>query len=722
MNLKTNQKFLWLFVLLGCSSQPSAPSLYEGPPQNIDYSFENAFYADPLSPFHIEQRSPASNQNEDEARGNVYQASRRQILILLEKDIKVDTGKMLYSLAKEIKNPTHLIVLAANMNDRQEIRTRRWLLPDRSELQVLDRLSPEEKKKFITHSDLVIMRSDEENHDFIISLKKPIIYLDEYCKSLATLAPRLAYVHTGIVNRYVDRIGAEAVDLLFVEKIKNKFLSRQNTALRTKKPLQNLIIEAPPLEEVPSKDFEDLQAEERRLKIVRANLLNLENDWEDEFKLLKQNQQLTSQFIAKLNESPRVGRNQSNTAAYIANTRESLRAFHATGDNLIQSKFDYLIDRSWLEVRQMHLRVQLELKKTKKTKILSQLDSIYRTLRDHLGFYRKNRYMYGAPLEYNRRVAPYTQFFATLSKYLELVRKRTEVNLEEWGGAPGARGAGVLELAYGLGFIPNLPSAIHELVSNRDRALADNTPLTHTLDSLVKRAAHSARINVKIADRGRLEASPDKQIITIYTLSHRNAMRDLVLMANLNLENYLLVAAGYFYPNMVARALYKDSNFIFVGRQGGEPMQQILQSLRIGQSNKIVIYPEGALPMGLEETHPIRPNFSKSLITGLRKAGYLVRIVPVTWVNGATFFDTTNLTGAFGSDLEKNLRGAVSIPIENETLDLIYKKGDDLMLADLIRMSWLENFETNSKKFLGLVRTTAAEAELARLFQLKSLQ
>lgn len=222
MILKRNWKNVLVFGALTAGLPTHAASQVK----SLSFKFSDVIYANPLRQS-WKSRSPAASSNAE----NVYTGPKKEIVVLLEGDLKTNAAEIFHVLTKDIKTPTRFFIVASQEGDRAAIKDRQWIYPSRAEIVIKRNLSDSRKREILSHADLIFMRSDEPLNAAMIKAHKLIIYLDQYSQSLLPRVNKLTYVQTGIVNRIPQYIGTEAADLLFDPDLQQLFTARQDNVV-----------------------------------------------------------------------------------------------------------------------------------------------------------------------------------------------------------------------------------------------------------------------------------------------------------------------------------------------------------------------------------------------------------------------------------------------------------------------------------------------------------
>lgn len=235
---------------------------------------------------------------------------------------------------------------------------------------------------------------------------------------------------------------------------------------------------------------------------------------------------------------------------------------------------------------------------------------------------------------------------------------------------------------------------------------------TKNLYQTVKSYTKAQGILVDIQGRENIPpaAAPAGKVLNIFTPSHRHALNDLALMAHYTPEDTLIFAAlTSFLPKPLVAPVAKNPAMIAVGKKQ-DPIKALVERLKENRSRDILIYPEGGLPTGIEDSTPIRGKFSSGLIEKLVSEGYDIRFIPVTYLDSSRFLNK-------GEIFPKNakLTARVSEPIDPHTYLAMRAIGkDDRSISRFIRSTWFENFPSDSDHVLGLLRPKAVVAESSR--------
>ena len=121
-----------------------------------------------------------------------------------------------------------------------------------------------------------------------------------------------------------------------------------------------------------------------------------------------------------------------------------------------------------------------------------------------------------------------------------------------------------------------------------------------------------------------------------------------------------------------------------------KPIEKFIRLICENKASNALIYPEGQVSLGIKESRPVRENFSKALITRLIEEKIDFELVPVSYVNGAKFFEYHNEVDVIKSE-EAQLKIKVHRPITADEIAVFLKKYDSKILNTYLRFNWLFN-------------------------------
>lgn len=195
--------------------------------------------------------------------------------------------------------------------------------------------------------------------------------------------------------------------------------------------------------------------------------------------------------------------------------------------------------------------------------------------------------------------------------------------------------------------------------------------------------------------------------VNLIVLNHVSAVHDAMVIAALGLDSYLTFGAinldgeGMFslarLPIMrpVLRRITANRDVILLG-QGGDPIQRIVQSVLEGRSNNILVFPQGMVSAGFDETLPIKANFSQKLLGALNAAGVSTRLQIVTMPDNFDFVSLAKIDSR-----TKRLRAFIDKPIEASALARLETIAGPRAVDAVIRATWIRRITETQTSYRG---------------------
>ena len=238
------------------------------------------------------------------------------------------------------------------------------------------------------------------------------------------------------------------------------------------------------------------------------------------------------------------------------------------------------------------------------------------------------------------------------------------------------------------------------------------TPFTHQVDALFGAWGELAGYEVRVSGEEHIPRSPEEKAVYLFTPAHRHGVTDNVTFSHLNLKDYMVFNAVDqlpVVPQFLKDRIANTSGLIPVGKGRSPSIDCALDALGRGVSRNILIYPEGSVSEGLGGTRPPRRNFGEGVVRRIREAGYRVYVVPVTYPDNARFLDLPPRSAA---PEDRRLRVVVSHPLDPPMIDALLTAGGGEPINRMVRLAWLEEFDTDDRRLLGQDRIAEIERRL----------
>ena len=194
--------------------------------------------------------------------------------------------------------------------------------------------------------------------------------------------------------------------------------------------------------------------------------------------------------------------------------------------------------------------------------------------------------------------------------------------------------------------------------------------------------------SIEVHGKDRIPVLTSDRKINVYVPSHRETILDTFTLSKLGLgadNAALFVALDAAFPKWFTKMAERQDTVINVGKDAKErSFTKLERVLKENGLRHIIIYGEGSTPVGLGETRPLQPTFERLVVQELRKQGYKVNLVPITYPQNDEFMvDPPRLA-------DRELKVVVGEPIRHPTVDAILEHGEGGELSRLIRQTWME--------------------------------
>lgn len=382
-------------------------------------------------------------------------------------------------------------------------------------------------------------------------------------------------------------------------------------------------------------------------------------------------------------------------------------------DKMAILELDYFIEGTMVAMDSLHKTLAENNLVT--TKELANSDRVFALATSEYQRYMRHRLEVGDPRDGPNRTDAYRSFYTAAKDYFDFAYKVTKPsNLQAFWDRLRNNTRTIYNLLNT--FIRIAPGMIKVGITamTRTNGLADRSPLIDSIDDIFRKIGKITGHTVKIEGSEYLppKGKPDGKTVYIIAPTHRDPIRDGIIMSNLGISNYLLaMATDQMMPKRLADKFTSNDNIITVGRGSGTPIEKILKELKRGLTNIVMIYPEGSVSAGLYETRPVREKFSWGLIEALLNEGYDVKLLPLTYQNSGQFVHRNTVAGFFknlDSSTNRELQVTVSPPVNSKTLRLLAKATKSTAIGNFIRATWLQGLPHNEDFNNGMMRVKAA--------------
>ncbi|MBS1962004.1 MAG: hypothetical protein JST04_07300 [Bdellovibrionales bacterium] len=380
-------------------------------------------------------------------------------------------------------------------------------------------------------------------------------------------------------------------------------------------------------------------------------------------------------------------------------------------DKLVQDELDLLVDEAMNTKKWAYVR----LKKRFAPKDTAVFDKLSKAIDAEYEKYVGARSLYGQPKD-QTRISAYRDFFAKVKEFHakvdtmyeseKIVEKRGVLKaISESFANVFRKVRQVVALSGDIArvlAVVLLPESFTKIFA-RTEADVKSLPLTKAIKRFGRNAAATERITVVVKGKETIPKIKNAKTINLFTPTHRQAMNDLMVMAEFIPDDSLIFAVPeYFAPGPLAKALAKTDGFVAVG-SSRDPISNAMAQINAGKSQNILIYPEGSVSIGLQETRPTRTKFTTGLIKELRSQGYTVNLIPVVYGNTATPLTQNGVSSEV-------LTAEIKAPLNDAQVALLADT-DDLTLGRHIRGIWLDNLPTDERQLAGKLKVDVMRDE-----------
>ena len=224
-------------------------------------------------------------------------------------------------------------------------------------------------------------------------------------------------------------------------------------------------------------------------------------------------------------------------------------------------------------------------------------------------------------------------------------------------------------------------------------------------------------------------ANTGEEVVSIIAPIHREANLDAVALAGLQLDDSIVFGAlnlekhpifgatGNPLMRPVVRALEDHDNFILVTSKQEDPLVKVVRLLKGGKTQKVIIFPEGQVSLGMNESRPVRESFSTKFLEKLSQEGIRYQVVPVTLGNGGPLLHfETSLNQLKVDPGKETLNVKFHAPVDQAAFERLSKANHAEDFNYLLRAIWLENLPSDSHYLLGQARWSDVVEKSAGLY------
>jgi 1-acyl-sn-glycerol-3-phosphate acyltransferase len=393
--------------------------------------------------------------------------------------------------------------------------------------------------------------------------------------------------------------------------------------------------------------------------------------------------------------------------------------FQVQLDHMTRVELDYFIEGTFVALQS--LDQNLEEGNSLSAKLSLRKRTLFSLANDEYNRYMRYHLEIGDPRDGPNRTDAYRSFFTAAKEYFDFVARYSDAKSSRtfWPRFKNKARTLYRMLNTAVQITPGITKVGYSMMA-RPNSVDGRSSLIESIDNVFRKIGKITEHTVKIEGAENLPpgGKPDGKTVYIVAPTHRDPIRDGIIMANLGMSNYLLaMASDQMMPKKFADRFTENDNIVTVGRGSWTPVQKILKELKQGTTDTIMIYPEGSVSAGLYETRPVREKFSWGLIDALLKEGYDVKLIPLTYQNSGQFAHRNTVVGFFkyleNSD-SRELRVKVGPPIDSKVLRLLAKATKSTAIGNFIRATWLQSLPHNKEFNNGLMRATAVDREIKK--------
>ncbi len=389
--------------------------------------------------------------------------------------------------------------------------------------------------------------------------------------------------------------------------------------------------------------------------------------------------------------------------------------YQTLNDQVAQMELDYFIDGAMqaLRVSEQAMAGVASAQKVKLKQLFNKAEGHYST-------FKRNRFQYGQPKDGPARTSPYRRFFAAVKEYMDVFKAEPvsrSPRIAAFSEGLRTRAKRVFDIiSVIVRLTPRAAATLISLLARPVSAIGE-APVNENIFAFLRDLQAQMRVSVEIQGKEKLPKprALTGKTINIVVPTHRDAILDALVMANLGLEKALLVLApDQFMPRAAATLFDRADSTIAVGRGKNHATEQILEQVARGKSDTILIYPEGSVPAGLQEMRPPREKFSW-LVEKLLRDGYDVNLIPVTYENTAQFAHEAQRINIFSPRTDgTRLRAKVHDKVDSVMLRTLLASSGTQAIGRYIRAIWMDGLGTDDRSLHGLLRASAATEEFQK--------
>lgn len=356
--------------------------------------------------------------------------------------------------------------------------------------------------------------------------------------------------------------------------------------------------------------------------------------------------------IDKLPDNPNIKMEIEKLNALVKSTEEMENKadhFIANVDGYIQSSLDYSIKQT-LNLIGKHVyesRKNKSFSDSDLKKMALIYDKMIQAIFGTNGFL-ENKKEYGQGKD-AFRVSPYNKFFSLADVFFSIgdqnPKTPNKISFKE-------RLNFLRKLPYYFSIVPSFFKTFAAIIF-KIQPKGDNAMMMNSINSAIRDLSELKGYKVTLIGEENLPKNSNKDDITFFTPSHRDAFKDMVSVAGLGVDNIIpFAAAGNFIPSNIKLGkrtfdlsriksfligrLNDNNGIIVVGNKNNpNPINPVAKFLRIIEQTKMrnfLIYPEGKLPDETGATGVVREKLfsADGPIAQAEQLGLKVNLVPIS--------------------------------------------------------------------------------------------
>lgn len=630
------------------------------------------------------------------------ESEEARFVVVLDHGIDMNWQNFIWSLAKDIKknHSIRFLIPSSRVQVSNKIEELFWIVPDRTRISWTFGLDPTDVETTIKRADVVFLSSSSKLYPSAHKYQRPVVFLDKFSRDISKVED-LEEGKLGMVLVKEEWVGDYALISLYDKEYQKSLYEGHSNSLEEKPGLklfrqrEKLVLDESKLK-APQYFYKELnrRANDSTLKRRFAELQAQEPHLQALYEKLKSNKQLPS-HVLKLSNEEQVQRILA-AEPTLLELREKLNSYNLQAYELMLDYIATTLARQYTtKFKSLSSEQHMEIKETMKTLFYEVWFSNS----------QKHHY-YGAPDPY-KRLKSTSSIHENVKSLVSMLGGGAKI---EPGGTFGINNLGQFLRVFDFwNKQENAPD------KNQGRTVVGE------IENLVRDLMSDKKVNVTVENREILKKIEDDRDVVVYAMNHNNGYRDLVAQTALDIRqydhksssqgvgSYMLVAGGPRYPNILGKPLYEKSpSFIYVGRNGGEPLKFTKDGLKSNLSNQIFILPEGALNNSVMfDSKNFRDKFFSGYLKPIMdssqvEGGYNVSYVSIVCLTCRFYMNNLGtFSGAYDDEYDKNIKVRVLGRYEPPVLRALIDKEKYSALSIFFRLGWMEALHDYHGDFIG---------------------